>query len=56
MFVALAVPNFRRYVVGRALNLIGTSVETVAQSLLVLRLTPFRGAARKECSKPVWPA
>src|SRR6185437_14913584 len=36
---ALAVANFRRYVSGQALSLIGTWVETVAQALLVLRLT-----------------
>ncbi|MFE4371310.1 MFS transporter [Streptomyces sp. NPDC056835] len=39
IFAALAVPNFRRYVSGQALSLIGTWVETVAQALLVLRLT-----------------
>jgi hypothetical protein len=39
MFAALAVPNFRRYVGGQALSLIGTWVETVAQALLVLQLT-----------------
>src|ERR1700691_1897734 len=39
MVAALAVPNFRRYVSGQALSLIGTWVETVAQALLVLRLT-----------------
>jgi MFS family permease len=39
MFAALAVPNFRRYVSGQALSLIGTWVETVAQAILVLRLT-----------------
>jgi MFS family permease len=39
MFAALAVPNFRRYVAGQSLSLIGTWVETVAQALLVLRLT-----------------
>jgi hypothetical protein len=33
--VALAVENFRRYVSGQALFLIGTWVETVAQGLLV---------------------
>jgi Protein of unknown function (DUF1275) len=33
--VALAVSNFRRYVSGQALSLIGTWVETVAQGLLV---------------------
>jgi MFS family permease len=36
---ALTVPNFRRYVAGQALSLIGTWVETVAQGLLVLHLT-----------------
>src|ERR1700690_1680084 len=39
MFAALAVPNFRRYVSGQSLSLIGPWVETVAQALLVLRLT-----------------
>jgi MFS family permease len=39
MFAALAVPNFRRYVSGQSLSLIGTWVETVAQALLVHRLT-----------------
>src|ERR1700684_1114995 len=38
-FAALAEPNFRRYVSGQALSLIGTGVETVAQALLVLKLT-----------------
>lgn len=36
---ALSVPNFRRYVCGQALSLVGTWVETVAQGLLVLHLT-----------------
>jgi MFS family permease len=39
MFAALGVPNFRRYVAGQSLSLIGTWVETVAQALLVLDLT-----------------
>ena len=39
LFAALAVPNFRRYVAGQSVSLIGTWVETVAQALLVLRLT-----------------
>src|SRR5271154_839316 len=39
MFAALSVPNFRRYVSGQSLSLIGTWVETVAQALLVLQLT-----------------
>ncbi len=38
MFAALSVRNFRRYISGQALSLIGTWVETVAQALLV-RLT-----------------
>jgi hypothetical protein len=38
-YAALAVPNFRRYVAGQSLSLIGTWVETVAQVRLVLRLT-----------------
>jgi MFS family permease len=38
-FAALAAPNFRRYVSGQSLSLIGTWVETVAQALLVLHLT-----------------
>lgn len=36
---ALSVPNFRRYVSGQALSLVGTWIETVTQGLLVLRLT-----------------
>jgi MFS family permease len=39
MLAALSVPNFRRYVAGQSLSLIGTWVETVAQALLVLQLT-----------------
>jgi MFS family permease len=39
MFAALSVRNFRRYVAGQSLSLIGTWVETVAQALLVLQLT-----------------
>ena len=39
MFAALSVRNFRRYISGQALSLIGTWVETVAQALLVLELT-----------------
>ena len=38
-FAALRVPNFRRYVAGQSLSLVGTWVETVAQALLVLHLT-----------------
>jgi MFS family permease len=36
---AFTVSNFRRYVSGQGLSLIGTWVETVAQGLLVLHLT-----------------
>jgi hypothetical protein len=49
-FGALAVPNFRRYVSGQALSLIGTWTETVAQALLVLRLTNSRNGV--SCSSP----
>ncbi|HSZ04824.1 MAG TPA: MFS transporter [Solirubrobacteraceae bacterium] len=38
-FAALAVPNFRRFVSGQGVSLIGTWTETVAQALLVLRLS-----------------
>jgi MFS family permease len=38
-FAPLAVPNFRRYVAGQTLSLIGNWTETVAQALLVLQLT-----------------
>jgi hypothetical protein len=38
MFAALEVRNFRRYVAGQSLSLIGTWVETVAQALLVLQV------------------
>ena len=37
-FAALAIPNFRRYLSGQAVSLIGTWTEIVAQALLVLRL------------------
>ena len=40
VFAALAVPNFRRYVSGQKLSLIGTWVETVAQALLVRSTIP----------------
>jgi hypothetical protein len=40
-FAAMSVRNFRRYIGGQALSLIGTWVETVAQALLVLR-SPWR--------------
>jgi MFS family permease len=38
-FAAFAVPNFRRFVLGQGVSLIGTWTETVAQALLVLQLT-----------------
>jgi MFS family permease len=37
-FAALQVPNFRRYIGGQSVSLVGTWMETVAQALLVLRL------------------
>ncbi len=36
---ALSVPNFRRYVSGQAVSLVGTWMETVSQALLVLQLS-----------------
>jgi MFS family permease len=38
-FRALAVPNYRRYVCGQAVSLIGTWMQMTAQSWLVLELT-----------------
>jgi MFS family permease len=38
-FAALAVPNYRRYVGGQAISLIGTWMQMTAQSWLVLTLT-----------------
>ena len=38
-FAALANPNYRRYTSGQAISLIGTWMQTVAQSWLVLELT-----------------
>ncbi len=38
-FAALAMPNFRRYLAGQTVSLIGTWTETVAQALLVLQLS-----------------
>jgi MFS family permease len=38
-FAALANRNFRRYFVGQAISLVGTWMQTVAQSWLVLELT-----------------
>jgi MFS family permease len=36
---AFAVPNYRRFVIGQAVSLVGSWTETVAQALLVLQLT-----------------
>jgi MFS family permease len=38
-FAALSIPNYRRYFFGQAVSLIGTWMQTVAQSWLVLQLT-----------------
>jgi MFS family permease len=38
-FAALAIPNFRRYFAGQAISLIGTWMQTVAQSWLIFKLT-----------------
>jgi MFS family permease len=38
-FAALAIPNYRRYTAGQAISLIGTWMQTVAQSYLVFHLT-----------------
>jgi MFS family permease len=38
-FAALAVPNYRRYISGQAISLIGTWMQMTAQSWLVLKLT-----------------
>jgi MFS family permease len=38
-FAALAVPNYRRYISGQAISLIGTWMQMTAQSWLVLSLT-----------------
>lgn len=39
LFAAFAVPNFRRFVGGQSISLVGSWTETVAQALLVLQLT-----------------
>lgn len=36
---ALSVPNFRRFVIGQGVSLVGSWTETVAQAILVLQLT-----------------
>jgi MFS family permease len=38
-FAALAVPNFRRYFIGQSISLVGTWMQTVAQSWLIFKLT-----------------
>jgi MFS family permease len=38
-FAALEVPNYRRYITGQSISLIGTWMQMTAQSWLVLRLT-----------------
>ena len=38
-FASLSIPNYRRYIQGQAISLIGTWMQTVAQSWLVYRLT-----------------
>jgi MFS family permease len=38
-FAALAIPNYRRYIGGQSVSLIGTWMQSVAQSWLVLQLT-----------------
>src|SRR5580704_12157869 len=38
-FAALAIPNYRRYVAGQSVSLIGTWMQMAAQSWLVLTLT-----------------
>jgi hypothetical protein len=36
---AFAVPNFRRFVTGQTISLVGSWTETVAQAILALQLT-----------------
>lgn len=38
-FASMSIPNYRRYTAGQAISLIGTWMQTVAQSWLVLTLT-----------------
>lgn len=38
-FAALSIPNFRRYVAGQSTSLVGTWMQTTAQSWLVLTIT-----------------
>jgi MFS family permease len=39
LFAAFSIANFRRFIVGQGISLIGSWTETVAQALLVLQLT-----------------
>jgi MFS family permease len=39
LLAAFAVPNYRRFTTGQAISLVGSWTETVAQAVLVLRLT-----------------
>ncbi len=39
LFAAFAVPNFKRFVSGQGISLVGSWTETVAQAVLVLQLT-----------------
>jgi len=38
-FAALAIPNYRRYFIGQSISLVGTWMQMIAQSWLVLTLT-----------------
>jgi MFS family permease len=42
-FSSLAIPNYRRFFIGQAISLIGTWMQTTAQSWLVLTLTRSAG-------------
>ncbi len=44
-FAALAVPNYRRYISGQSISLIGTWMQMTAQAWLVLTLTHFSSTA-----------
>ena len=47
-FASLAVPNYRRYISGQAVSLIGTWMQMTAQSWLVLTLTHSASGARAD--------
>ena len=38
-FAALAIPNYRRYIAGQSISLIGTWMQMAAQSWLVLTIS-----------------